>query len=272
MALNSSNALGNGTVTIAAGAELTLPGSQQGLLGRYYYGEFLDATKWANSTYVLGTWQGVMNGRIAAATQMSTVAGTNFDMTAANMPTAITGPLNPAGAGQSFDAWWTGTFNAPTSGSYVLSINCDDGGVIWLDGVYRTGTSGHKGQGTLNQSTVTLTLSAGPHQIDVGYDQGGGGYGVQLGVQTPGSGALVLMPNSMLTYGGIPSGYASLGGLAGAGTVTVSGITLNIGIANDSPTFAGTIQGTGTLVKMGTGTQTFTGTSTYAATKLSGLA
>ncbi|UYV14380.1 autotransporter-associated beta strand repeat-containing protein [Porphyrobacter sp. ULC335] len=59
---------------------------------------------------------------------------------------------------------------------------------------------------------------------------------------------------------------ASLGSLAGAGTVTLGGGALTTGTDNTSTTFGGVISGAGTLTKVGTGTFTLTGVNTYTGT------
>jgi len=56
---------------------------------------------------------------------------------------------------------------------------------------------------------------------------------------------------------------ASLGSIAGSGTITLGSGSLTVGGNNTSTTFAGVISGTGRLFKLGTGTLTLTGVNTY---------
>jgi fibronectin-binding autotransporter adhesin len=55
----------------------------------------------------------------------------------------------------------------------------------------------------------------------------------------------------------------TIGSLAGAGAVTLGSATLTTGTDNTSTTFAGTISGSGSLIKVGTGTLTLAGANTY---------
>ena len=57
----------------------------------------------------------------------------------------------------------------------------------------------------------------------------------------------------------------TVGGLSGSGTVTLGGGTFNVGAADLSTQFSGTIGGSGTLVKSGTGTLTLSGGNTTTA-------
>ena len=61
---------------------------------------------------------------------------------------------------------------------------------------------------------------------------------------------------------------ASLGSLAGAGTVTITGVTLAVGSDNGASTFGGVIAGSGALNKLGSGTFTLTGANTYTGVTL----
>ena len=159
----------------------------------------------------------------------------------------------------------------PVTGSYDFTQWSDDFGAMWIDNKLVTTSNYNIGYGT---TFGTVVLSAGPHQIDIGFNEGGGGYGIASGYRTTGSSTFSYLPSSMLSYGGLTSTYANLGGLSGSGTVTLAGAALNLGISNDSSTFSGSIQGRGysaagssysgmAVIKVGSGTQTLTGVSTY---------
>ncbi|MFZ5664193.1 MAG: autotransporter-associated beta strand repeat-containing protein [Pseudomonadota bacterium] len=60
----------------------------------------------------------------------------------------------------------------------------------------------------------------------------------------------------------------SIGSLAGTGQVLMSAGGLTLGSANTNTDYAGTITGSGVLVKTGTGTQTLSGTSTFLGSTL----
>ncbi|UYV16018.1 autotransporter-associated beta strand repeat-containing protein [Porphyrobacter sp. ULC335] len=59
---------------------------------------------------------------------------------------------------------------------------------------------------------------------------------------------------------------ASLGSLAGSGTVSLGSGQLTVGGLNTSTNFSGVISGSGPLIKLGTGTFTLTGVNTYTGT------
>ncbi len=59
---------------------------------------------------------------------------------------------------------------------------------------------------------------------------------------------------------------ASLGSLAGSGTVSLGSGQLTVGGLNTSTTFSGVISGSGTVIKLGTGTFTLSGVNTYTGT------
>jgi len=67
---------------------------------------------------------------------------------------------------------FTSTLEVPAAGEWTFAIRSDDGGWIWVDGEQVAANPGMH-PATRKQGKVTLT--AGPHQLRVGFTQGGGG-------------------------------------------------------------------------------------------------
>ena len=65
-----------------------------------------------------------------------------------------------------FEAQWNGQFNAPTAGSYTFYTASDDGSAIWIDG--NEVVNNDYGQ-AITQRAGTVTLTAGEHNIVIGY-------------------------------------------------------------------------------------------------------
>ena len=129
---------------------------------------------------------------------------------ASGFPTAV--QANP----NDFEAIYTGEINITTAGVYTFGTNSDDGSMIWIDGNNTPVVSNNsfKGEGGGPQQTGTVTLTAGEHQIAIGFYQGGGPYGLQAYYNGPDtSNTMELIPNSVLT-----APY-SVGSLQGSGNV-----------------------------------------------------
>ena len=64
---------------------------------------------------------------------------------------------------------------------YTFGLTSDDGSMIYIDGktvVNNNNDQGENGSTTVPHQTGGVTLSAGVHQIAIGFYQGAGGYGL----------------------------------------------------------------------------------------------
>ena len=144
--------------------------------------------------------------------------------------------LNGANQGSAYTAGttsWTAaaaSFTIPAAGNYAIGFlgNATTDGSVGLDNIVLSG--GGAGSAQLPALTAVNITAAG-----AAFDLNGGS-------QTVGS----------------------LAGVAGASVLNVGQLT--VGGDNTNTLFAGTINGSGNLIKVGTGTLTLTGTSTYVGT------
>ncbi|MHA3773695.1 autotransporter-associated beta strand repeat-containing protein [Verrucomicrobiota bacterium sgz303538] len=273
----SGNSLGAGQVNVGSGGTLTVQGVQQGLLAKFYLANAMSVTP------------AVQNGNAAMFTDFSSLENFNA-FTAGKAPVAVestaargkltvdylegggsngNSALPPSvialnNGGNPFVANLSGKFNAPTSGEYTFQTRSDDGSMLWIDG--QPVLDNNRSQGQTNR-TGTIMLSAGAHDIVVGYAQGSGGFGFSVGVTLPNQGqsftigSELNMSNSLLSYG---NDRLTIGSLTGSGTVQLGSGTLEAGSDDSSTTFSGSITGTsGSIVKQGIGTMTLAGLNTY---------
>ncbi|MFN3244341.1 MAG: PA14 domain-containing protein [Planctomycetota bacterium] len=78
---------------------------------------------------------------------------------------------------------FTATIEVPRDGEWTFSITSDDGGWLWVDGEQLAANPGmHPAQ----RSEGRLRLSKGPHELRVGFTQGGGGDVLEVSWQGPG--------------------------------------------------------------------------------------
>ncbi len=149
--------------------------------------------------------------------------------------------------------------NGGASGSIVgdvtdngtLAINRSD--VFTFGGVI-SGSGGFAQNGTGTTILTANNTYTGPTEVNAGTLQAGG--------------ANVLAPNSAFTVASgatlnLASFDQTIGSLAGAGSVTLGSATFTTGNDNTSTIFAGTISGSGNVIKMGDGTFVLAGTNTY---------
>jgi autotransporter-associated beta strand protein len=274
----SGTSLGTGVVNVGGGATLTIQGVQSGLLGR-----------WVNSQSTQAN-PGVSTGSAAMLTEFSSLA--NFDYflagkaalavesTAARGKVSVNylegnannglGALPPAVAAltahNNYFADLRGKFNAAVAGDYTFQTRSDDASVIWIDGQPVLDNNRAQAQTT---RTGTINLTAGLHDIVIGYFEGGSGDGFTVGVTLPGQGQSfsigneLNMSNDLLSYG---SNNLAIGSLAGSGSVLLGAGTLTTGGDGTNAAFSGVISGSGSLVKIGGGVQTLSGANTYSGT------
>jgi len=92
-----------------------------------------------------------------------------------------------------FLAIWTGHYFASTAGTYVFATRSDDGSMLFVDGVPVVSNNADQPATTRSGS---VSLSVGYHDLFIVYGESGGGYSMQVQVQTPTAGNQV-MPRSM---------------------------------------------------------------------------
>ena len=85
--------------------------------------------------------------------------------------------------GTNYALEFTATLEVPTAGEWTFAINSDDGGWIWVDG---RPVASNPGMHPATRKQGTVTLDAGPHQLRVGFTQGGGGHVLDVSWQGPG--------------------------------------------------------------------------------------
>jgi autotransporter-associated beta strand protein len=267
-----TNASLAGSVMVSNGATLAVNGTiQQGLIGRYFsLGGGPNYTPFtSNSPNALLSQFASSNAAFTAAT---TIFGETFDpgrndLASSMVPGAFAGTPWSSQAGATGakivnqEAIWTGKFNAPTSGRYVFACNADDAVGVWIDGSFVVNRSAGGFNPTPNYGAVYLT--AGAHDIVIGYGNGSGQFGMFIDVALP-NGTTNRLANSLLSYGTLAQ-IGSLSGEAG-GTLAINNAYLTVNQTANS-TFAGNITGLAgdALTKLGTGTLILSGTNSYGA-------
>jgi len=237
--------LSNGTalsspLAITNGATVIVTGNATGLVGEYY-------TNYQAPRPITNLTDFAIQVAGANATMLfnGSRISTNFDFGTSGAGFAV--------SGNNFSIRWIGTFYAPTNGDYTFGIASDDSSAIWIDGVL----AANKPSSGLTAVYSTITnLTAGPHEIVIGFENGTGSY---------------YLTNSLSINGGptnpIPMSYFTtlgtyIGALSGTAdsTLVLSNTILTVSQTTND-TFAGTITGDGTLRKISAGTLTLTGTN-----------
>jgi autotransporter-associated beta strand protein len=276
----AGNSLGSGPVTVAGGSTLQVQGQQEGLLARFFL------------TNTTGVTPGVTNGNAAFVDELSSLD--NFNTFVSGKPMVAVEPTTARGKvslnyldngnggqnsalppalvqinnAQNFVGHLAGKFNATLAGDYTFQTRSDDATVIWIDG--RPVLDNNRPQGSTTR-TGTIDLTAGLHDIVIGYQQGGGGATLSVGVTQPGQGQSFTignelnMSNSLLSYG---SNDLTVGGLSGSGAVKMAAGALKVLTGAGSNDFGGAITGSagGSFVKEGAGTQILSGDSSATLT------
>ena len=251
-------ALGTGTVSVAPGAILAV-NANTGLTGFYYQ----NVTALGNGT---PAWFSTLS---ALQTQMAPLApspiaqsnsngGNTFSLNANNLWPSLSNTND-------FESLYTGGITITTPGAYSFGLTSDDGAMIWIDGktVVNGVPDNGNGSTTVPYRTGGVTLSAGVHQIAIGFYQQGGGYGLEAFYDGPdSSNAMVQIPNAVLT----PD--LTVASLSGSGNLQLATANLVTGSDNSNQTYSGVISGWGGVTKMGSGTWTLTNTNTYCGNTL----
>ena len=258
-------ALGTGPVTVASSGTLALSLEAKGLIGEYYNITPQNVGSQNPNFATLAALNSHLAGQPIALLAPSSLAGANFDF-------ATNGSLFPVpynSGATNFEVRWTGKFNAPVAGDYYFWTGSDDGSMVWIDGQEPAAVNNNYFQGVTWRGGTAVPLTAGLHDITIGFYQGGGGYGLQADVQGPAGSGLETrqrLPNSYLSS--TVGGNLTIGSLAGDGTVQLGPFTLTTGGDGTDTVFAGTIAGTGGLTKTGAGTFTLSGANTYTGDTL----
>lgn len=131
-----------------------------------------------------------------------------------------------------------------------------------------SGTSANTLSGNLAINAGTLTLNKGNGTIAVNRDlvigsSGAATVNLNFNEQIADTSAVTMGSNSLFNVNGRTETIGSLATAATTAQVDLGAGTLQAGRLNTSTSFAGTIQGTGNLVKQGSGTMTLGGANTY---------
>ena len=281
----SGTSLGTGVVNVGTGTTLQVQGVQTGLLAKFYATQATSVATQVGTVATeftsLGNFNAFTDGKALVALESTAARGkvsVNYlESGGANPTTALPPALIALSNGSNpFVARMDGKFTAATAGDYTFQTRSDDNTVIWVNGQIVLDNNRDQGQ---NTRTGTIALTAGLHDIVIGYRQGTGGGGFSIGVTQPGQGqsfqigSELNLSNDLLSHG---SNDLTVGGLAGTGTVnTVAGGTVTDNNSVDAD-FGGVLNGTAAFVKAGLGKQiisgnnaaTFTGPVTVAGGNL----
>jgi autotransporter-associated beta strand protein len=206
--------LGTGTVSLT-GATLALRGAlNSGVTGNFYNNTPTNNnnvdTDYQNAGVESYAAMTAHFGSLLPDTSVLTSFNgkTNLDYSNNNYggPNAMfnqTGPTNALygfTGSQNIETQLTGFINIKTAGNYTFATTSDDGSDLFIDGPTNDGAvvANNAFQGATTR-TGTVTLTAGLHQIDVGYYQGGGGQGLLVQYSGPDTGGTtVTMSNAVL--------------------------------------------------------------------------
>jgi autotransporter-associated beta strand protein len=147
----------------------------------------------------------------------------------------------------------TGSLSGNVTNNGFLSFNRSDD-VTFGGRISGTGSLIKLGAGTL--ALTGANTYSGPTNINAGTLRAVGGNGIGD------NSAVAVAAGATLALEAARASSETIGSLAGAGTVQLNGQTLRTGNDNTSSTFAGSIDGTGAVVKIGTGTLRLSGAST----------
>jgi autotransporter-associated beta strand protein len=236
--------LGGNTLTVGTSSSTTFAGIISGTGGLTKQGTGTLTLSGANAysgttTVNAGTLQAGAANTFSASSNVSVGAAGTLDLNNFNTKIgALTGSGNVTLGSGTLTTSATGTYTGQISGTGGLTIG---GGTLTLGG----GNYAYTGATILNGGSLTLTGNA---------------------TITASSGVDLAASGATFDISGTPAGTGikDLSGVAGT-TINLGGGTLTAGTAS-STTFAGIIEGTGSLTKQGTGTLTLGGANTYSGT------
>jgi autotransporter-associated beta strand protein len=255
--LNLASSPINAPVYVQAGATLGI-GPVSGLMGQYYNIVPSDVGDSDPDFATLSSLTAALAGQTPNLWSISSAAGPNFDFggNGANFPNPYNNNTN--NYVYNLEAMYTGTFLAPTNGTYYFDTASDDGSMIWIAGNLIVSNNFTQ---SLTTRSGTTNLTAGAYPIVIGYYQGNGTYGFYADMALPG-GSVQRLPNSMLQYGATAYTIGSLSGDPGS--------ALNLGTfpltvdQTSNQTFAGNISGPGgSLIKTGPADLDLSGSNSF---------
>lgn len=219
-------------IQLTGGGTLRLSGNT-GLQGSFYGGDSAGArgsfggpTNPANTYLTFTTYFGARGGLEASAlTSAGGVEVLSFDPAGGN--TAMFGAYGQTRTDE-IVARMMGKIFIPQAGTYTFSTTSDDGSMLFIDGVAVASNNADQG---MTRRGGTVALSAGFHDIDMGYFEGGGGNGFVVDWAGPGITGTQVLPNSVLFPNLSPelfanpinvTGNSTLNTIAAAGRVTAN--------------------------------------------------
>lgn len=161
----------------------------------------------------------------------------NFGGNVGGNPNNFPAPYNLAQS-DNLQVRWSGRYYAGSAGAHRFELTSDDGSVLYVNGQLVVDNNFSQAPTTRDG---TIQLSAGWHDLTIGYYQGGGGYFFTAAVQYPGLPGAALLDSSWLGY----TTRAFVGGLSGAGAVQLGSGHLVLGGAG-TYVYTGSISDTGT--------------------------
>ena len=112
---------------------------------------------------------------------------------------STSGSCAGSGLTDNFGAVFEGWIEAPTEGTYTMSLTSDAGSQLYLDGVL---VIDHNGIHTYSEKTGTVYMKAGFHTIRIPFFEATGTCGLTLKWATPGTTTRVNVPSTALSRGG----------------------------------------------------------------------
>ena len=240
-----ANAVVTGNVTVksagglkmSAGSTVTEFGTN-GLMGSYWR---LKASATTAQRSTVTNWVAfkafAQTGTLVAEQLMDCALGFSMDDSSnMNLPEELQGNASTA---NNWMGYWEGYVTIPVSGRYGFRLECDDDGLLAIDGQNVTQCLG------MRANSCSVPLAAGVHRIFAGmYDESGNAK-LRIHMQTP-EGVVQILPLSWLTPD-IPVGY-----LSGTGTIDPESV-LTVAPTNGLSSWFGTLNGDGALGKTGEG-------------------
>ena len=114
---------------------------------------------------------------------------------------------------------YIGKINIPTSGAYTFYTTSDDGSNLKIDGNLVVSNDFIQGP---TERSGSVTLTAGYHDIEIGFYEHGGGEYMQANIQGPGISKVELSSNNYLVYQGASNYSWSTGATPNSSLNTIS--------------------------------------------------
>lgn len=281
--LNGSNPLGSGAVTLSGGT-LRLGGSSSTAnagLKAYFYNDNIPFAPLNALTSTEAHF-----ATLTPAVSTDTTGGgawTKLDWQGTNDNNAGVGIFSPVftaapAAGDNYTAKMVGVINITTPGSYIFSTSSDDGSALFLDGQNVPVVNNNFDQGRTERFNTPISLSAGPHTLEVAYYEHGGGANFTVNYIGPdvfasqlplAQNPQVAIPNTVLSQLDAAQSYANDVVVTADSSIAISGsLTASLGnlsIGGNTLNLTGG-DGIGFALTMGSVTMTGNPTINIAAT------